>query len=68
MLVTQSMMQPVSNRLGCRPLCPNCGRPMHLARITPGTDGLADVHTFGCGECGVWATEAAKGDEDMASS
>ena len=64
MLVTHSVMQPLGNRLGVRPLCPNCGRPMHLARITPRSGGLTDVQTFGCGECGVWATEAKEGSDD----
>ena len=60
MLVTHSSMQPVGDRLSVRPLCPNCGRSMHLARITPRPGGLTDLQTFGCGECGVWATEAVK--------
>jgi len=42
-----------------RPVCPNCGRPMHLTRITPRSGGLTDLRTYGCGECGVWATQAA---------
>lgn len=36
------------------PLCPNCGRPMHLDRIVLRTGGLSDL-TFKCGEC--WVTE-----------
>jgi hypothetical protein len=53
-------LAPVNGGLGIvRPLCPNCGRPMHLNRISHRTGGLADVRTFGCGECGVWVTEAA---------
>ena len=42
-----------------RPLCPNCGRQMHLNRISNGSGGRPDLHTFGCGECGVWVTEAS---------
>jgi hypothetical protein len=44
------------------PLCPNCGRPMHLTRITPRSGGLPEMRTYKCGECGVWANEAAETD------
>jgi len=42
-----------------RPLCPNCGRPMHVSRTTAETGGQPALRTYGCGECGVWVTEAA---------
>lgn len=52
-------LAPVNGGTGMtRPLCPNCGRPMHLSRISPRAGGQPDVRTFGCGECGVWLTEA----------
>lgn len=40
------------------PPCPNCGRPMHLARTTP-RSGLPDLRVFKCGECAVCVTESA---------
>lgn len=58
MLVTRDVLQPSEGRMASRPLCPNCGRPMHLSRISPRAGGQPDVRTFGCGECGVWLTEA----------
>ena len=41
------------------PLCPNCGRPMYLARTTPRSGGLADLCVFNCGECAVFVSESA---------
>jgi hypothetical protein len=41
------------------PLCPNCGRPMYLARATPRSGGLPDLCVFKCGECAVFVTESA---------
>jgi hypothetical protein len=41
------------------PQCPNCGRPMHLARTIRGWGGLPDSCVFKCGECSVWVTESA---------
>ncbi len=58
MLAMQDSAGPVSDRFAVRPACPNCGRPMHLARTTPGKAGLPDLRTYGCGECGVWLTQA----------
>jgi hypothetical protein len=55
-------VQSARETLTTTPACPNCGRPMHLARITRGAGGAQDVRTFGCGECGVWTTEAAGDD------
>jgi hypothetical protein len=57
MLATQGLVPTVAGRI--RPACPNCGRSMHLSRITAATDALPDLRTFRCGECGVWLTEAA---------
>jgi predicted RNA-binding Zn-ribbon protein involved in translation (DUF1610 family) len=34
--------------------CPKCGRAMQLRRSTAETDGICEIHTYGCGECGVW--------------
>ncbi len=47
------------DEISSRPCCPNCGRSMHLTRMTRGTAGAPDVGTFNCGECGVWVTDAA---------
>jgi hypothetical protein len=41
------------------PPCPNCGRPMYLARATPRSGGLPDLCVFKCGECSVLVTESA---------
>lgn len=41
-----------------RPLCPNCGEPMKLARVIPGADGLAPVNVFECARCGIYFSEA----------
>jgi hypothetical protein len=47
------------------PPCPNCGRPMHLARTIAGWGGLPDSCVFKCGECGVWVTESADERRDL---
>ena len=41
------------------PPCPNCGRPMYLARTTPRSGGLADLCVFKCSECAVLLSESA---------
>ncbi len=58
MLAIGELTQRNSASVTARPLCPNCGRPMHFTRITKGTSGLPDLRTYGCGECGVWVTQA----------
>ncbi len=40
-----------------RPLCPSCGKPMHLARTIPGIGGLPELHVYSCKQCGVSVTE-----------
>jgi hypothetical protein len=55
----RSARDPVRDRIKDRPICPNCGRPMHLARSTPRAGGLSDLRTYNCGECGVGAIKAA---------
>ena len=42
------------------PICPNCGRAMKLARITPRVGGLPELQTFECRPCGVTLTEAVE--------
>lgn len=59
MMLTQESLRPIGDAVTARPLCPNCGRPMHLSRTAPRSGGLADLLTYRCGECGVWLTEAA---------
>jgi predicted RNA-binding Zn-ribbon protein involved in translation (DUF1610 family) len=53
MLAVQTLTRQVGGDAVTRPACPNCGRSMHMTRITPGMDGLPEVGTFRCGECGV---------------
>jgi hypothetical protein len=59
MLAEQTSARRMDSGFSLRPACPNCGRVMHVARMTPGTNGLPDLGTFRCGECGVWVTEPA---------
>ena len=63
MLVTRELTRPLPGQF--RPACPNCGRPMHITRVTPATEDLAELRTYSCGECGVGLTEAA-GDRAVA--
>ena len=60
MLLTQESLRPSGDAVAAQPLCPNCGRPMHLARTTPRTGGLSDLQTFRCGECGVAVTRSGR--------
>ncbi len=62
MLAMQNSLRPPGSALTAGPACPNCGRPMHLARIAPRTEGLSDVRIYRCGECGVSLTETAASD------
>src|SRR6185369_15246356 len=39
--------------------CPSCGNPMRFARAISQADGLAELQTYDCKECGVAVTEAA---------
>jgi hypothetical protein len=57
MLALRDLMRPVGEQNSMQPACPICSRPFRLTRITPGTDGLADLRTYGCSGCGVWLTE-----------
>jgi hypothetical protein len=66
MLVMQNLSRPSGAPITAGPLCPNCGRSMHLARIEPRTESLAELRIFRCGECGVSLAEAA--DERSAPS
>jgi predicted RNA-binding Zn-ribbon protein involved in translation (DUF1610 family) len=59
MLTIQNSSRPAGNPITHGPGCPNCGRSMHLARITPREEGLPDLHIYRCGECGVSLSEAA---------
>ncbi len=42
--------------------CPNCGRTMQLTRSTADTSGVSEIHSYGCGECGLWTTADVKSD------
>jgi hypothetical protein len=65
MLAIQENLRPAAtrittgNRIIENPGCPNCGRPMHLARTSPRSQGLSDLHVYRCGECGVSLSQAA---------
>jgi ribosomal protein L37AE/L43A len=59
MLVMQTVSRPAAAPIKAGPLCPNCGRSMHLARVSPRSEGLSDIHIFRCGECGVSLAQAA---------
>jgi len=59
MLVMQNLSRPAGEPMAAGPACPNCGRSMYLARITPRSAGLTDLHIYSCGECGVSLAEAA---------
>ena len=47
------------------PACPSCGNPMRFARAISQAEGLAELQTYDCKECGVAVTEAA--DQQLAS-
>lgn len=49
------------------PICPSCGKPMHLARIIPGIGGLPELRVYSCRQCGVSLTEAEEPGEPVAS-
>jgi hypothetical protein len=59
MLVVQNLSRPAGSPIAAGPACPNCGRPMHLARTAPRAEGLTDLRVYRCGECGVSLAEAA---------
>jgi predicted RNA-binding Zn-ribbon protein involved in translation (DUF1610 family) len=59
MLIMQNLPRLAGHPLTVGPACPNCGRAMHLARISPRSEGLSDLHIYRCGECGVSLSEAA---------
>jgi hypothetical protein len=59
MLAIRDLMREVGDQL--QPVCPSCGKPMRLMRVTPRADEPTDLRTYGCHRCGVWLTEAADG-------
>jgi ribosomal protein S27AE len=60
MLVMQNVSRPAGEPIKAGPLCPNCGRSMHMARLAPQPASLTDVRVYRCGECGVSLAEAAQ--------
>lgn len=50
--------QPAVDQKLLPPLCPNCGRPMHLDRPVQRSAGFSSM-MFRCGEC--WVTEEETG-------
>jgi hypothetical protein len=63
MLAIRDLMRPFGEHSVMQPACPICSRPLRLTRVTPRSDGLAELRTYGCAGCGVWLTEAAENDE-----
>jgi hypothetical protein len=59
MLAMREAMGQVSDHTPLQPACPSCGRMLCLTRTIPRTNGLSELRTYGCRECGVWVTEAA---------
>jgi hypothetical protein len=59
MLAMREAMRQVGDHTLLQPACPSCGRMLCFTRTIPGTNGLAELRTYGCRECGVWVTEAA---------
>jgi predicted RNA-binding Zn-ribbon protein involved in translation (DUF1610 family) len=39
-----------------RPICPNCGKEMTLARVWPGFGGMREHRSFECKPCGTIET------------
>jgi len=58
MSAMQKLKQAVGDYNILQLACPSCGRALRLSRTTPGTNGLADLRTYACRECGVWVIEA----------
>jgi hypothetical protein len=59
MLTMSGPIQLSGNHTLLQPACPSCGRVLCLTRTIPGINGLSELRTYGCRECGVWVTEAA---------
>ncbi len=57
MLMAQEFTRPVGRHN--QPVCRNCGRSMHLIRVTPAPGDLPDLRVYSCGECGIGTTETA---------
>jgi hypothetical protein len=55
MLMAQELTRPIGRYN--QPACRNCGRSMHLTRVTPMAGGLPDQRVYSCGECGIGTTE-----------
>jgi transposase-like protein len=59
MLAMENFSRAAGRALTVGPACPNCGRSMHLARMAPRSEGVAELRVYRCGECGVSLSEAA---------
>ena len=53
-------------RITPTPACPSCGKPMWFARAIAQADGLPELQSYDCEECGVAMTEAE--DSQLAST
>jgi hypothetical protein len=59
MLAIRELTRPGSDHVMARPACPSCGKTLRLKRITSGSDGRANLRTYGYQARGFWMTEAA---------
>jgi hypothetical protein len=59
MLAMSASIRQFDNQTLFQPACPSCGLMLCLTRTIPKTNGLAELRTYSCRECGVWVTEAA---------
>jgi len=59
MLVMENFSRAAGHPLTAGPACPKRGRSMHLARIAPRSEAVAEQRVYRRGECGVSLSEAA---------
>ena len=50
-------MVPVHPRVA--PTCPNCGKPLLMARAIPRDEGVIELHTYECRVCRLAVIQAA---------
>jgi hypothetical protein len=55
-------IKPSDRGLARRVICPNCAKLMRLAHTDPKFGETPKLNTFACRDCGLYYTEAVKGD------